>query len=203
MARVRRGRAETGDPPEALLSAAHQRCPFRPWDNPIRRPGFYVYQQGDPEMSRSCRFPCPGPKLEGIRVRPHPASPHRLFCRRPGQRSPRLGFSPTLNRQQFAAHRSKGWESGQDEGPAGASSGIPSMAMKSAAAVRTEAVDKVQAGRENSRTPGGLKLRRRNGNTKINRPIAAPRLRRQKNDVHTRPVTIDACGSRQGISQLT
>jgi hypothetical protein len=119
--------------------------------------GFYVYQQGDPEMKQIVPLPMPRTEIGGDQGKAaSPQAPTDSSAVAPGQRSPALDF-PDVNRQQFAAPPlEKGGKADRTkELPAPAVESHPS-AMKSAAAVRTEAVDKVQgrAGeQQNARGP--------------------------------------------------
>ena len=127
--------------------------------------GFYVYQQGDPEMKQIVPLPMPRTEIGGGQgTAVSPQTPTDSSAVAPGQRSPALDF-PDVNRQRFAAPPlEKGGKADRtEELPAPTVESHPS-AMKSAAAVRTERVDKAQgrAGeQQNARGPETLPTERK------------------------------------------
>jgi hypothetical protein len=119
--------------------------------------GFYVYQQGDPEMKQIVPLPMPRTEIGGGQgTAAPPQAPTDPSAVAPAKRSPAVDF-PDVNRQRFAAPPlEKGGKADRtEERPTPKVESHPS-AMKSAAAVKTERVDKVQgrAGeQQNARGP--------------------------------------------------
>ena len=127
--------------------------------------GFYVYQQGDPEMKQI--VPLPMPRTEsggGQDTTASPQAPTDPSAVAPAKRSPAVDF-PDVNRQRFAAPPlEKGGKADRtEERPMPKVESYPS-AMKSAAAVKTETADKAQgrAGEQhNARGPETLPSERK------------------------------------------
>ena len=107
--------------------------------------GFYVYQQGDPEMKQIVPLPMPRTEIGGGQGKAaSPQAPTDPSAVAPAGRSPAVDF-PDVNRQRFAAPPlEKGGKADRtEERPTPKVESYPS-AMKSAATVRTEAADKAQ-----------------------------------------------------------
>ena len=127
--------------------------------------GFYVYQQGDPEMKQIVPLPMPRTEIGGGQgTAASPQAPTGSSAVVPGQRSHALDF-PDVNRQRFAAPplEKDGKADRTEERPVPTVESHPS-AVKSAAAVRTERVDKAQgrAGeQQNARGPETLPTERK------------------------------------------
>ena len=119
--------------------------------------GFYVYQQGDPEMKQIVPLPMPRTEIGGGQgTAAPPQAPTDPSAVAPAKRSSAVDF-PDVNRQRFAAPplEKGGKVDRTEERPTPKVESHPS-AMKSAAAVKTERVDKVQgrAGeQQNARGP--------------------------------------------------
>ena len=107
--------------------------------------GFYVYQQGDPEMKQIVPLPMPRTEIGGGQGKAaSPQAPTDSSAVAPARRSSSVDLSD-VNRQRFAAPPlEKGGKADRtEELPAPKVESYPS-AMKSAATVRTEAADKAQ-----------------------------------------------------------
>ena len=118
--------------------------------------GFYVYQQGDPEMKQIVPLPMPRTEIGvGQGKTASPQAPTDSSAVAPGQRSPAVDF-PDVNRQRFAAPplEKDGKADRTEERPVPTVESHPS-AVKSAAAVRTEAADKTQNRAEEQQTVRG------------------------------------------------
>ena len=127
--------------------------------------GFYVYQQGDPEMKQIAPLPMPRTEIGGGQgTAASPQAPTDSSAVAPAGRSPAMDF-PDVNRQRFAAPPlEKGGKADRtEERPTPKVESHPA-AMKSAAAVRTETADKAQgrAGeQQNARGPETLPSERK------------------------------------------
>jgi hypothetical protein len=107
--------------------------------------GFYVYQQGDPEMKQIVSLPMPRTEIgRDQNTTASPQAPTDPSAVAPAKRSPAVDF-PDVNRQRFAAPplEKSGKVDSMEELPTPKVESYPS-AMKSAATVRTEAADKAQ-----------------------------------------------------------